>query len=295
MTMTTSYEKVFYREFKEMMNARKAHITGFSLNSIPLPSFHQESTLKTKFYVGTKTRKLALVKGVSEPFFERLNNTEVELLGRTKLYKRQVLSDGSFRKDKDGNYVVDEVTVPNTSVGVLSPISIGLKRFIEDERGKKKEHKPSEGYRYVDYVETKEGRKYIYIVPKQFVYRLSLVALIITHNRHKNYYHGVRVALQNGHYVYVYTVPYTYRENSGSLVIGVKASTDFNNEVKRLFDFWQRNGIMFPIESTRLTDQLNGITNLGFQEVEGTLTPGDYKRYHQSLAEEGVDRLEDDV
>lgn len=291
--MAVTYDSIFNREFKEMMNSRKARVTGFALGSIPLPDFKSVTPSKSTFYSGAKTRKVALVKGVSEPFFERLENTEVELVGRTKLFKRQVLSDGSFRKDANNNYVADEVTVPQSSIAVLSPISIGLKRFKEDKRGNQVEHKPSEGYKYIDYVETKEGRKYIYVLPRQRVFRLSLVALMITHNRHRNFYHCTRIALQNGHYIYLYTAPYTYRENMGAHVIGLKASTNFDKEVKLLLDFWQEKKIMFPIQDTALKEQINGVTNIGFQEMEGTLTIEDFKRYDKSLADESRDGLED--
>lgn len=290
--MAVTYDSIFNREFKEMMNSRKAHVTGFALNTIPLPDFKTlPQSSKFSFYTGSKSRKVALIKGVTEPFFDRLTNTEVELVGRTKLYKRQVLSDGSFRKDANDSYVADEVTVPQSSVAVLSPISIGLKRVVKNERGVELEHRPSEGFRYVDYVETKEGRKYIYIIPRQYVYRLTLVALMITHNRHRNFYHGTRIALQNGHYVYLYTAPYTYRENMGAHILGIKASTDFDKEVKLLLDFWQQKKIMFPIQDTLLSEQVGGVTNLGFQEMEGTLTVEDFKRYDKSLAEEVRDEL----
>lgn len=290
--MVATYDNIFNREFKDMMNSRKAHITGFALSTIPLPDFKSVTPSNSTFYTGAKTRKVALVKGVTEPFFERLNNTEVELVGRAKLYKRQVLSDGSFRKDNNNKYVADEVTVPHTSVAVLSPISIGLKRFKEDSRGSQIEHRPSEGYKYVDYVETKEGRKYIYIVPKQLVFRLTLVALMLTHHRHRNFYHGTKIALQNGHYIYLYTAPYTYRENTGAYILGLKASTNFDTEVKQLLDFWQKTKVMFPIQDTQLKEQINGLTNLGFQEMEGTLTIEDFKRLDKSLADEVRDDLE---
>lgn len=290
--MAHNYDQLFKREFKEMMDARRAHITGFSLSSVPLPNFESFTKQEpTPLYLGHLNRRIAMVKGVSEVFFDRLNKTEVELVGRTKLFKRQALSDGSFRKDDKGNYVVDEITVPNKSVAVLSPISIGLKRFKEDARGNKVQHKPAEGYRYVDYVETKEGRKYIYIIPKEHVFRVSMVALMITHNRHRNFYHGVRVALQNGHYVYVYTAPYTYRENQGARIIGVKASTNLDAEVTHLLTHWQANKIMFPIKDTSFQDQVGGISNIGFQEMEGTLVVDDFVRYSVSLAEEGKDTL----
>lgn len=294
--MSQTYDNIFNREFKEMMNSRKAVVTGFALGSVPLPDFTSlpsSGSNRSKIYLGAKTRKIALVRGVTEPFFERLTNTEVELVGRTKLMKRQVLSDGSFRKDKDDKYVVDEITVPHTSVAILSPISIGLKNTIKSDRGVDLAHKPSEGFRYIDYVDTKDGRRYIYLIPRINVFRLSLVALAISTSRHRNFYHGTRIALQNGHFVYLYTYPYTYRENLGSRVIGLKATTDFDAEVRHLLSFWKEKQVMFNIEDTSLSEQIGGVTNLGFQEMEGTLTTEDFVPYSISLADEKIDNLED--
>lgn len=289
--MSNTVDSVFNREFKEMMNARKAKVTGFALSSITMPDF-SELTKTEGLFVGNRKLKVALIRKIDEPFFERLNNTEVELIGKTKLLKRQVLSDGTFRKDKNGNYVADDIVVPHTCIAILSTISIGLKRFIEKD-GRKIEHRTSEGYRYVDYVETSNGRKYIYVVPREKVYRLDMNALALSFNKHRNYYRASKIALQNGHYIYMYVMPYSYRDNISSHIIGLKASTNFNKEVDVLLKHWLKEGVIFPTDLTQLKDQISGTTNIGFMEYEGTLLEDDYKRYTVSLAEEKDLNLEE--
>ena len=149
----------------------------------------------------------------------------------------------------------------------------------------------SQGYRYVDYVETKAGRRYIYIVPKDFVYRLNMCALVITPNKRRTFFNGYKLALQNGNYVYMYVIPFTYRDNLDVSVLGVKSGFDFGVEVKAIIAFWMQIGVMFNLDITALENQINGQTNLGIIELEGTVVSEDYKRFGVSMAEETEDTL----
>lgn len=276
--MFRTYDSLFYKEFRDMMNGRRSLAHNYRLVDLPLPELEGMT-------IGEPKGKMALVKGIKEPFFDRLNGQEVQLVGRTQLQKRQVLSDGSFRTDKDGNFVTTQVPVPHDNVAILSSVSIGLKRFIEVD-GVKREHKVTEGYRYVDYVEGKQGRRYIYIVPKQFVYRLSLCALILTPNKRRVFFKGCKLALQNGNYVYLYVVPYTYRDNIDIRVLGVKSSYNFDTEVTQIIQYWMHIGVIFNLNLTALEGQVYGQTNLGILDLEGTIVSEDYQRLGVSMAEE---------
>lgn len=271
-------DDLFFREFKDMMNGRKSLSRTLNLVDLPLPSIKSMTA-------GVPKLHMALVKGVKEPFFDRLNTKEVQLIGRTQLKKRQVMSDGNFQRDKDGKYMYIQVPVPHGSVAILSTLSIGLRRYV-GEGDKKRQHVVSDGFRYVDYVENNGTRKYIYIIPKEYVYRLNMCALIMTPNKRRSFYRGSKLALQNGNYVYLYVVPYQYRDILDQRVLGVKSSFNFDEEVSDILAYWMQIGVIFNLRATALDSQVNGITNLGILPLEGTCVSEDFVRHGVSLAAE---------
>lgn len=289
---------VFYKEFNNMMNERRAMPARFGYVDLPFPEL---STM----IMGTPKRKMCFI-GVSpknewasedgkitEPYFEVLNGTTAELVGKTTLQKRQFLSDGSFRRDKNGDFVTTDVPVKKDSVAILSPVNIHLKTFEYDERGHKKNHNVSDGFKYVDYIKNPEDGsvKYIYIIPKKYVHLVNLCALVITLNKHRNYYKGSRLALQNGNWVYIYVIPYKYRENPSYRVCGVKDSTDFDEEVNNILTFWYQMGIIFDLNLTVLQNQVKGQNNAAIVDLDPTLDVSDYVAYDKdkSLADENID------
>lgn len=275
-------DSIFAREFKAMMDGRRSLTSGFKLSVLPLPVI--DTMLQ-----GVPKGRMALIRGIKELFFDRLNNQDVQLVGRTSLQKRQVLSDGTFRLDNNGQFVYDQIPVSHNCIAILSPISIGIRRFVDGQ-----EHRPSDGFRYVDYIESpNNSRRYIYIVPKQFVYRLELCALIITSNKRRVFYKGCRLALQNGNYVYLYVIPYKYRANMDARVLGVKSSFNFDKEVTAILNYWAETGVIFFPCLTALTDNISGVSNLGIVDLEGTVASDDYRRFDISLADEKEQEYQD--
>lgn len=281
--MSITSNNLFYKEFKYMMNQRKASGRSIELSRFEVPEMEGVITGKPRGVI-------ALVKGIKEPFFDRLNGREVQLMPKGTLYKRKVLSDGSFRLDDKGKEVKDVVSIKRGCVAILSDVSIGLKRTIEKD-GKSVSHTPSEGYMYVDYVETKNGRKYIYIVPKDFVYKLNMCALVLSLTSLRNFYKGAKVALKDGTYVNVYVVPYKYRENSGTRVLGVKSSNNFNTEFTNLLKLWLSKGLIFDVRLTYLEESINGLNNLGIIPLKPTNTDT-YERYNLPLSREKEEVIE---
>jgi hypothetical protein len=273
-------DSLFAREFRDMMNGRRSMSQSFNLVDLPLPE------LDTMIN-GVPKGQMALIKGLKEPFFDRLNNEEVQLVGRTTLQKRQVLSDGSFRTNDEGKYEYTQVPVSHGCVAILSKTSIGLKRMHNG-----REHKVSEGFRYVDYVETNSGRKYIYIIPKSFAFRLNMCALVLTPNKRRLYFKGCKLALQNGVYVYLYIVPYRYRENMDVRVLGVKSEFNFDKEVAQIIQYWMGLGVIFNLNMTALESHVNGVMNLGIMDLEGTIVSEEYRRYAVSMADESEDAFQ---
>jgi hypothetical protein len=276
-------DQVFVREFKEMMSTRhaiSAERGQIGLSQIPVPN---NDAL-------TKSRPVVYIKGIKEPFFSRLNKSQAMLTNKTTLNKRQVLSDGSFRKDDNNQYVVDKIKVPNSAVALASPISIGLKRQYKDSSGVVQTYIQSKSFRYIDYIDRKSGRVYIYVIPKTFVYRMAQVALIVTMAKRSKYYGAVKIALQNGTFCHLSIIPYSGREMPDAHLISVKATLNFTNEITHLLQVWQHHAVIFDLSLTTLEISVNGLTNIAYIELEPTLSVDDYEPVSGiSLAEERVD------
>lgn len=269
-------DQVFAKEFKDMMNGRRSITGNFNITNIPIPFM---PSLITNLGKG----EICLVKGIKEQFFEKLNNSEVQLINKSVLMKRQVLSDGSFREDKEGNYVYIQVPIKQGFIAVHSNKSIKLKNRIL-VNGVERKHIPTEGYKYIDYFELNGERRYIYTIPKENVYPLSLCALVITPNKHKSFFKGCKIALQNGYYLNLYIIPYKPgREYRGLRVLGVKTSTNFDTEVRQLLEYWMQIGVIFNLNLTALENQIGGEANLGIVDLVGTLGVEDYIRIENSL------------
>ena len=268
MSTTANMDILFKREFTSMMAARKAEAGVVNIEKIPIPPIPTISK-------GKPTNKLGTIRGVEEEYFEKLNNSTIELLPRMELQKRQVLADGSFRKDKEGNYVTDHIPVPQGSLAILSDISIGMKNT--KMVGKRKViYKPSEGYRYVDFVTTPNGRKYIYIVPKSVVFEYNVCALVISQHRKTKFYRGIKVALQSGSYVYMFVVPYTYRSTADQHIIGIKPDYNFEKEIQYIVKKWSEVSISFDITKTTVVDNNGVAINLAISDLDPTLLPENY-------------------
>lgn len=269
-------DQEFAKEFKAMMYDRKS-ITGFyNIFDISIPTI---PSLLTNLGKG----EVCLVKDLNEPFFEKLNNTEVQLVTTPVLMERQVLSNGSFWVDKNGDYKYKKVNLENGFIAVHSSKPIGLTRKVI-VNGKEKEHNVTKGFRYIDYFELRDERRYIYTLPKENVFKLNLCALIITPNKHSSFYQGSKVALQNGNYLYIYVVPYKKAgDTRGYRVIGTKSYPDFSKEVKILLDYWMEIGVIFDLNMTALENHINGETNLGINDLVGTLGFDDYEKTNHSL------------
>lgn len=279
-------DEVFTKEFKEMMSARRAKNIEFNMNQLFIPKF-------TTMQSGAPKGTIALVQGVKEPYFEELNDSEVVILPRGSVEKRKVMGNGEFEKDKNGEYVTFSVAVPKDSVAVISSRNIRLKRIIKEGDTSRK-HTPSQGYRYIDYKDTPMGRRFIYLIPKVHVYKLNLAALVITPNKRRVFYKGSQLALQNGTFIYMYVVPYSYRKSQDARVIGVKSSVDFDQEVNTILRSWIDLNILFDLGITQLADQVQGVTNLGLRPVLGTQLE-DYERIGGNLQDDQEETFQEFV
>lgn len=261
--MSQTNDGIFRTEFLNMMNGRRSMNVPILLKDLPLPRVELPQ-------LGQPRGHYVYIEGVEEKFFDSLNKTVATLEGRKTLKKPIILSDGTVKRGQDGKPEYEDITVPNTHVALSSSKSIKLRRYVEVD-GKKVEHLPSNGYKYVSFREKGGKRSYIYIVPKSCVYRLNVCALVLTSTPRRRFYEGYKIALQNGTYMYMYVLPFKYRQIEDILVLKIKPSISFIKEQETVLNILHQKNFIFSKGATELETQLNGVTNLGFIKLAPTI------------------------
>ena len=275
-----SLEEIFYKEFNQMLSQRKAQCGVVNLYDLALPDDVASGKIDT--------HEKVLIKGIDDEYYSKLNNTEAILLSRPNLKRRKFDYKGEFIK-KDDNFVYEEVDVHTGCVAIISKEKLGVPL----------KYKPNDDFTYVDMISkaTESGevdRRYIYILPKKYCYKLNQVALVISLNKMRVYYNGISMALQNGNVIYLYTIPYKPSKSERSYrCIGTKTSLDFSQELNSIRDFWLKNNILFDYQSCELYEGVKGRSNVAYEEFPQVLES--YIRYNpdKSLADvkEEVDDL----
>lgn len=267
-----SLDDMFVKEFSQMMAQRKAHTGIMNLYDLPLPQDVQNGVVSQNERI--------LIRGISDEYYGKLNDTEVILLSRPSLKRRKFDYKGEFIK-KDGNYVFEEVDVHSGNVAIVSSTKLGVPL----------KYKPKEDFTYVDVIskEKDNGEKdirYIYIIPKKYCYKLNQVALVLSLNKMRVYYNGIRLSLQNGHSVFIYTIPYKPTKSERSYrCIGTKTELDFSQELESIKNFWLENNILFDFASCEVACENKPITNVAYEQFPQVIES--YTRYNpnKSLAD----------
>lgn len=252
-----SLDTMFLREFRETMRYRKAN-TVMTLSDIPIPEGLQSNLPK---------RKIAIARGITDEKYKVLNfdktdKTKLSLVGRKKIEQTIYTSDGKPRVDSDGNIKTKDYTVPRDSLAVISELPISSL------------YKSKEGFEFIDRVEMSSGRrKFMYLVPKRYLYEINMCALVVRLDKLRNSYTAIQVTLTNGHKVYIHVVPFkpTKALNSGSKYIKVKPSANFDKEIAELLRYWQEVGVMFNRELTTFLEPVNGVTDCALEQYSTTL------------------------
>lgn len=254
--MTYSMDAVFVKEFDTMV--RELAVTNrVDLFSLPVPDSFHFSKMDISFDQVT-------FRGIEEQYYGGLNETTGYLLSRPNLVRKKFNSNGDYVKDKNGNYFTEDVTVPQECVAVLSRKRLGVPLRFKSQLG----------FEYVDLYVNNESKElfYIYIVPRQFVYKLNLCALCLSLEKPRKLYGGCQVYLCSGHKVFLYIAPYKISSVVRNYrVFSVKPSLDFTSMYKDLLTFWGENGIIFNIEWLWLTDVIGDRNNAGYSLLENTL------------------------
>ena len=263
-----------------MLSQRKAQCGVVGLYDLVLPDDVANGKIDT--------HEKVFINGITDEYYSKLNNTENILLSRPNLKRRKFDYKGEFIK-KDDNFVYEEVDVHTGCVAIISKEKLGVPL----------KYKPNDDFTYVDMISkaTESGevdRRYIYILPKKYCYKLNQVALVISLNKMRVYYNGISMALQNGNVIYLYTIPYKPSKSERSYrCIGTKTSLDFSQELNSIRDFWLKNNILFDYQSCELYEGVKGRSNVAYEEFPQVLES--YIRYNpdKSLADvkEEVDDL----
>lgn len=252
-------DEIFVREFNKMMNELKAAHGYINLTDIALPESLNSEMIRSN-------KDIVIIGKIDDEYYSKLSGTTPYLWGRGQLMRRAYDYRGEYII-KDGKHVWKEVTCPSECVAVVSDISIGVPTS----------HKPNDRLEYVDMISRKTPngveKKYVYIIPKKYCYKVNQTALVLSWNKLRVYYSGIRVALQSGHMLYMYIIPHkpTSSVAHNYRVIMTKPSNDYANELVSIRDYWVENNIIFNPAQCVLSDQVKGMMNPALQQLDGVL------------------------
>lgn len=278
--MATS-EEMFYRDFMQMMNQRRGMYGQCNLNDIKLPP-----DAKTKFLVEKKEK--VVIGNIDEEYYSKLNGTESLLWGSKALKRRKFDYRGKFLRDSNGNFILEEVPCPHDCVAIISPLSIGVPNKFKSKSG--------DTFEYVDMITKKnengESHRFVYIVPKKYCYPIKQTALVLSWFKLKKFYSGIKIALQNGSYIFMYVIPYKPSYiNRNYRVIHCKTDVDYTNEILAIKDYWIKENIMFNPAHCVLDDYVKGRENLAYENLNGT--EDIYERFDMSTTLDKSESFDD--
>lgn len=269
-------EEMFCKEFTKMMNMRKAMTGAFDLQQLDVsPESVGEIVTKDKVYI----------KGIEEEYFKELNDTEAIVWSGGKLKRRKFDYKSDYILDKNGKYITEDVTVPHDSIAIISDKKIGVPtRF-----------KSKENFINVEMVQSKEDpsiKRYIYIVPRQYCYKLNQTALVLSLNKMRTYYNGVGLAMKNGYTVFVYIIPYkpTHNTHKPYRILCTKTDIDYSKELYALQKYWLERGYIFKPEDCQILEGYKGRENMAYENMPVVLD--EYIRYDE---EKNMSTDEDDL
>lgn len=275
-----SLDEIFYKEFTNMMNSLKGINGQCSLTDIALPP-----EAEGRFFIEKKQK--VLIRGITEDYYNKLNESEVLLWGSSAMRRRKYDYKGEFITDKDGRYILQDVPCPNDCVGIISTQSIGVPA----------KYRSKDSCQYVDMVSKRgaDGKmmhRFVYIVPKKFCYQIKQTALVLSWNKLRRFYSGNMLSMQNGSYLYLYIVPYNPSSQVHSYrVLHCKTSVDYSAEISLLKNYWIENNIIFNPAWCQLDDFFRGRENMAYLPLNGT--EDIYERFDESRPLGEVETFED--
>lgn len=287
-------DRKFAREFKSMIAYRNAYMANnraFAVENLPIPKNVSEASL---FDITSPGQKYALIHEITEPYFSELNEHYVEICPTGMNFERVCLdTDGTPIRDTEGKLVTRKVIVPRNSVVIATTVNIHLPNYVKDANGENVKYEiKDKSYAYLTCMHGATPR-YYYAVPQTVVYTAHPVSLVLSARarRQQAYYNCYRLLMQNGSYVYLTTM-LTERitATTDMRIVCSKLSTDFNKEIRSLWNCWQRtvafqqpDGRSFPycfspIETRVMIDGTP--RDLAFMDMSSVSTSLDTSEYY---------------
>lgn len=250
-------DEIFFKEFTAMMYQRKGMTGQVNLNDIPLPPGADKHLFVEK-------RDKVRIIGIQEEYYNKLDGTEALLWGRSQLQRRKFDYKGEFIQ-KDGQYVLEDVTCPQECVAVISKESIGVPNTF----------KSKEQSCYVDMVSRKTPtgtmHRFVYIIPKKYCYKVKQTALVLSWNKLRRFYQGIGLSMQNGSILYMYVIPYNPNSQVHNYrVLHCKTSVDYTPEITVIKNFWIQSNIIFDPAQCQLMDYVKGRENMAYFNIDST-------------------------
>ena len=268
-------EELFFKEFNAMVLALKAYNGPVNIYDIPLPDIE----FRREYH------DIAFIQGIETEYYEKLNNTEALIWKDGKLKKRKFDYKGEYILDKEGNVVIEEVTLPQDCIAIISEIQIGVPYKF----------KSNEPFAYVDMVKRDDKVYYVYIVPKKYCYKVNQTALVINTNKMRVYYQGIGLVLKNGTTIYLYVVPYKpTQKEKGYRVLCSHTNTDYSNEFVAIRDYWLQNNYMFNPTLCNLYEGTKGRTNMALIEFPTVLDAYERFNIEKPMSNDSLDEFDID-
>lgn len=272
-------DEIFFKEFNRMMAELKGMNGMCNLNDIPLPPGAEK-------HLFIETRKKVNVIGINTEYYNKLNEHEALLWGGKALQRRKFDYKGEFIKDKNGNYVLEDVPCPTHCEAIISPISIGVPNKFRCK----------EDLKYVDMItrhtDKGDSHRYVYIIPRKYLYALKQTALILSWRKPRKLYAGVELAMQNGSRLYMSIIPYNPGLTSANYrVLHCKTSIDYEHEINVIKNFWIKNNIIFNPAWCGLDEPIKNRENMAYMALDAT--EDIYERFNSMKSMEQEDSIEE--
>lgn len=212
-----------------------------SIFDIPLPEECNQ------WYV-SGTNEFA-VRGVTVEEFKLLNDTIVLQVPRNKAIQRRKV-DKVTRKyaTNEKGYIYEDYKVPTGSMAVISNKCLNLSYDWFKINNK-------DGYGYVDYYDEKGRRYYVYVLPKEVLYKANQTALVLSKKSSMKNFSGVGYRTWKYGMIYLYVIPYnpnvTYSE---SIILRTGLSLDYIKERDALLKYWLETNLIPNLALSKLSD-----------------------------------------
>lgn len=235
-------EELFIREFNM---CKRNGVVNKNIFAVPLPDEVKDWSI---------SKDLVAIKGISDDaagLYKQLNKTVCEIVKPgVAIKKRKVDLIHKNFMIKDGKYVLEDVKIPSNSKCIISDINLKLPYKYSTKE---------QGFGYVDFYSRDNKTKYMYFIPKKYMYRVNQLALVLSVKNMKNYMGKGYWSWDFGT-IFLHVIPYrSGRSYIGSKVLATSYKmSDFDSKVETILKYWQDIGVI-PSLSLCMTSELGNL------------------------------------